>query len=311
MKHDQLKNIPASIRQRLLDRSRRDTRPFNELLQYYTMERFLFRLSKSRFTESFILKGALLLNVWRGPGSRSTMDIDLLGRIDNSEGAISETVRQILDEPVADDGIRFDPESIQTGLITEDAEYHGIRVSFLATLDSARIKMKIDIGFGDPIFPEPVRLEFPTILGDEAPYLLCYSRESAIAEKFHAMVKLGALNSRMKDFFDIWLLSRQFRFDLSNLRKAMDLTFSNRQTPLEKPEVFINEIALTKQLQWNAFRSRLKLDYAPESFATLMDLLAQFLTPCISEATDKQSSGLQWTPPGPWVTSDPSEKKNT
>lgn len=194
------RNIPASVRQRLLDRARSDHRPFNELLQYYAMERFLYRLSQSVHASRFILKGALMLRVWRSPEFRPTMDIDMLGITRNEEADIVAQIRNILAVAVEADGLAFDPYSIQAERITEDADYEGIRIRFLGTLDSARINMQIDIGFGDVVYPEPEESELPTMLNFPAARLLCYSRESSIAEKLEAMVKLGMLNSRMKDF---------------------------------------------------------------------------------------------------------------
>ncbi len=207
-----LKNIPASIRQRLLNKAKDDNRPFNELLQYYAMERFLYRLSVSQHSERFILKGALMLRVWQAPEIRPTMDIDMLGITSNSEAEIAAQFTDVLFVDVEPDGLTFDPETIRTERITEDADYHGIRVRFQGLLDTARINMQIDIGFGDIVHPSPQMSELPTMFGAPAPHMLCYSRESAIAEKLEAMIKLGELNSRMKDFYDTWLLARQFDF---------------------------------------------------------------------------------------------------
>ena len=213
----QPKNIPASIRQRLLNKSRAEHRPLNELLQYYAIERFLYRLSKSAHADRFILKGALMLRVWNSPEIRPTMDIDMLGRTANDEAGIIRQIKEILDVVAEPDGIIFNPESIQSERITEDSDYEGIRITFMGELDSAEIHMQIDIGFGDIVFPDPELLSIPTLLDLPEPKLLCYSMESAIAEKFEAMVKLGVLNSRMKDFYDIWLLSRRFDFEGAKL----------------------------------------------------------------------------------------------
>ncbi len=228
------KNTAASVRQRLLNRARCDQRPFNELLQYYAMERFLYRLSQSAHADRFILKGALMLRAWQSPELRPTMDIDFLGRTNNEEAGIAAQVREILAVAIEPDGLVFNPASIQTERITEDADYEGIRVRFRGTLDSARVHMQIDIGFGDIVYPGTEESDLPTLLGDPAPRLLCYSRESAIAEKFEAMVKLRELNSRMKDFYDIWLLSRQFDFAGERLAEAIRLTFNRRGTMWKK-----------------------------------------------------------------------------
>ena len=190
--------VAASVRQKLLNRARSDLRPFNELLQYYAMERFLYRLSCSRYADRFILKGALMLRVWSEDDYRSTMDIDMLGRTSNDQTAIEAQVREIIGQNVPDDGLVFHADTIQSATITEHADYNGVRVRFQGSLDSARIAMQIDIGFGDIVYPAPELLVYPTFLEQPAPRLLCYSRESAIAEKFEAMMSLRDLNSRMQ-----------------------------------------------------------------------------------------------------------------
>jgi len=264
------------------------------------MERFLFRLSKSKYAERFILKGALLLAVWRSEVSRSTMDIDLLGRIENSEETITAAVRAILEQKVIDDGIVYNASTIKTEPISEDAMYRGIRVSFEANLAVAEIRLKIDIGFGDSMYPAPQSQEFPVLLDQEAPLLLCYSRENAIAEKFEAMVKLGNLNSRMKDFFDIWLLSRYFSFDQAILAKALKLTFARRETKMDTSIVFSPEFASLKQVQWEAFRKRQKLSYAPAQFFEVVNSLSLFLVPCVSSEVTEAGKEMIWKPLGPW-----------
>ena len=225
------KNVGASVRQRLLNKARETGRPFSELLQYFAMERFLYRLSKSEYADKFVLKGALMLTAWNAPLLRPTMDIDLLGRIGNDIGAMTAIVREICAGHVEpDDGLVFDAATVQGERIAEAAEYEGVRVRFRATLDAARIQMQLDVGFGDIVVPAAVPTTYPTILDLPAPHLLAYSRETAIAEKFEAMVKLGELNSRMKDFFDIWLLSRSFDFDGPRLCEAIEKTFKRRGT---------------------------------------------------------------------------------
>lgn len=263
------KNIAASVRQRLLDRAKADKRPFNELLQYYAMERFLYRLSQSAHAEHFILKGALMLRVWQAPEARPTMDIDMLGKTDNSPEAIAKQVAEILATPVGDDGIQFDPASVQTEIIKEDADYQGVRVLFRGELSGARFRQQLDIGFGDALVPGASRADFPTLLDQPVPNLLCYSRESAIAEKFEAMVKLGDINSRMKDFYDIWLLSRQFDFEAALLAEAIQQTFQHRGTPLPEQLPFMGDFVGLKQPQWQAFHRRLGVAHLPRAFEEL------------------------------------------
>lgn len=296
------RNIPASIRQRLLNRAKKDQRPFNELLQYFAIERFLYRLSKSSHADRFILKGALMLRVWHSPELRPTMDIDLLGRTNNKEAEIIAQIRDILTVDVETDGLAFDPDSIQAERITEDADYGGIRIRFLGTLGFVRINMQIDIGFGDVVFPEPEKLDLPTMLNFSVPRLLCYSRESSISEKFEAMVKLGMLNSRMKDFYDIWLLSQHFNFDGSNLAEAIRRTFEQRGTALPAEiEIFTEPFIVAKQIQWAAFQKRLQQNHVPSSFREIMDSVSSFLSPIITALNLEKATPKIWTAPGPWT----------
>ena len=295
------KNISASVRQRLLNRAKSDRRPFNELLQYYAMERFLYRLSQSVHVDRFILKGALMLRVWRSPKLRPTMDIDMLGITSNQEVDIAAQVQDILTVDVETDGLAFDPASIEAERITEDADYEGTRIRFLGVLGSARINMQIDIGFGDIVYPEPKKSDLPTMLNSPAPRLLCYSRESSIAEKFEAMVTFGMLNSRMKDFYDIWLLSRQFDFDGQRLTKAIRLTFERRGTALPvEIDAFTELFIEAKQIQWAAFRKRLGQDSVPVSFKEIAASVASFLLPIVAVFSSGKQTPSNWTAPGPW-----------
>jgi len=295
------KNIAASVRQKLLNRARKDKRPFAELLQYYAMERYLYRLSQSAYSQHFILKGALMLRVWQAPEFRPTMDIDMLGKTSNDEASVVSQISEILEVAVDPDGLIFDASSIQSERITEDANYQGVRVRFRGTLDSARINMQIDIGFGDIVHPNPEESELPTMLGFTAPRLLCYSRESAIAEKFEAMVKLGILNSRMKDFYDIWLLSRQFDFKGNQLVQAIQLTFEQRGTPLPSSVVAFQAPFVTeKQVQWTAFCRRLDQEHLPNAFSDIVTQVESFLTPVIESARSSEPSDKDWFAASGW-----------
>ena len=294
-------NVSASVRQRLLNRARSDGRLFGELLQYFAMERFLYRLSRSSHAERFVLKGALMLRVWRAAEFRPTMDIDLLGRASNEEAEILNQIRDVLHADVEADGLVFHPDSIRSERVTEDADYGGNRVRFSGALDSARIHMQIDIGFGDVVYPRPEVSDLPVILDFPAPRLLCYSRESSIAEKFEAMVKLGMLNSRMKDFYDIGLLSRQFDFIGDELAQAIRLTFERRGTelPLEI-EAFTQPFVDAKQTQWSAFRNRTRQTHVPVSFAEITASVDRFLSPVVSALFSGEPLPANWAAPGPW-----------
>ena len=296
------KNIAASVRQRLLNRAKLERRPFNELLHYYGMERFLYRLSQSSYADQFVLKGALMLRVWRSPELRPTMDIDLLGRTSNNEADIIGKIRGILAMSVTADGLTFDKDSVEAERIVEDADYEGIRIRFQASLDSAKVNMRLDIGFGDVVYPDPKEAVFPTLLDFPAPRLLCYSRESSISEKLEAMVKLGTLNSRMKDFYDVWLLSRQFDFDGDKLAEAIRLTFKRRGTkmPLEI-EAFTGSFIETKQVQWRAFGKRIRHDQIPASFREIIASIDSFLSPVIATIVSGTPCPEKWIAPGPWT----------
>lgn len=293
-----LQNISSSVRQRLLNRSRDDNRAFNEILQYYAIERFLYRLSLSSHANKYILKGGVLLRAWSSSDFRSTMDIDVLGKTRNEEANIIAQVQDIISIEVVPDGILFDSNSIQTERITEDADYSGIRVRFSGSLGTAKIRMQIDIGFGDVVYPEPEIASLPCMLDFPAPSLLCYSRESTIAEKFEAMIKLGYLNSRMKDFYDIWFLSRQFNFELASLSEAVKCTCKQRGTELTPNiEAFTEDFISTHQAMWIAFCKRLKQDYVSLSFEIIVKEVEIFLSPIITNVTEKRI----WVPAGPWV----------
>ncbi|MDQ7727619.1 nucleotidyl transferase AbiEii/AbiGii toxin family protein [Halomonas sp. SpR8] len=293
------KNIAASVRQKLLNISREEKRPFQELLQYYAMERFLYRLSQSTHNRSFTLKGALLLWVMQGPDIRPTRDIDMLGQTSNRPEAILAQVSDVLATGVVDDGLSFDSNTLKAEAITEDADYQGIRVTFTGFLGNAKIPMQLDIGFGDIIFPLPSWQMFPALLDFPTSRILCYSPESSIAEKFQAMINLGELNSRMKDFYDIWLLSRQHSFTLSNLAGAIVRTFANRHTELPETNPFSTDFVDSKQPQWQAFRKRLGQPHVPEAFSEVVTAVLEFLAPVIETLSANPVQKI-WHPPGPW-----------
>ncbi|RJP37126.1 MAG: nucleotidyl transferase AbiEii/AbiGii toxin family protein [Desulfobacteraceae bacterium] len=297
-----LKNIAASVRQRLLNKSRNDVRPFQEIVQYYAMERFLYRLSQSQHVNRFILKGALLLQIWEIPGIRTTMDIDLLGRTNSDVSLLISIITDILSVDSDPDGLSFFPKKITAERITEDAEYEGVRIWFPAKLDTMSLNMQIDIGFGDIIHPGPEESKLPSMLGFPSPRLLCYSRESSISEKFEAMLKLRELNSRMKDFYDIWLFSRHFGFEGKTLSEAIRLTLFQRGTELPDEIVaFSHEFIAIKQIQWNAFRKKLQQDQVPAEFESIVMQVKKFLGPIASNLVLGKSPPKKWSAPGPWV----------
>jgi hypothetical protein len=296
-------DIGASVRQRLYNNAKATGRPFQEVLQYFVMERFLYRLARSRHADKFVLKGALMFTAWRAPASRPTKDIDLLARTDNRVEAIVPIVREICRTAVEPDGVVFDPEGVLGQVIREDADYEGVRVTFQAALDKALVRMQLDMGFGDVVTPGPEITDYPTILEFAAPRLYGYTRETAIAEKFEAMVKLGRLNSRLKDFFDLWMLSRQFDFDGPALVSAVARTFAHRATALEFPPVALTSrfgSDPARQTQWRGFLRKSNLNAAPQDFPAVLQAIADFLEPVARAVQTREILAARWRAPGPW-----------
>ncbi|MFN8427714.1 MAG: nucleotidyl transferase AbiEii/AbiGii toxin family protein [Anaerolineales bacterium] len=292
-------NLPASIHQRLLNKAHETGRAFNELIQYYALERFLYRLSVSKYAEQFTLKGALMFNAWGLANTRPTRDIDLLGHAPNQIEQIVNIVRDICKLDVARDGLEFDADEIQGEHIKEDAEYEGIRVSLMARLGNTRLPIQIDIGFADVITPEPERVEYPTILDFPAPHLFGYPPETVVAEKFQAMTVLGMANSRMKDFYDIWTLANHFKFDGAMLQRAIERTFQNRNTELpdESSVIFSNEFVNQKAEQWISFGRKIRGKESIE-MAQVVQLLREFLIPVIRASKQAILFKKTWT--GNW-----------
>jgi len=300
-------NIAASVHQRLLNRARAEDRPFNELLQYFALERFLYRLGCSPHQDQFVLKGALMFTVWDVPVPRPTRDIDLLGQMDNAVPHVVAAIQEICEQPVPEDGLRFAAETVVGERIIEAADYEGVRVRFTAYLGKARIPMQVDIGFGDLVAPAPSTVRLPTILDFPAPELRGYSRESAIAEKVQIMVRLGEINSRMKDFFDIWLLATRFSFAGVALKRAIRATFRQRRPAVTaSPVAFSDAFARDpeKQAQWAAFLRRYRLEGEtgiPPTLYETVQVIASFLCPVLQSLVDERDFDQRWSPGGPWT----------
>jgi len=244
-----------------------------------------------------------MLRVWGAPGSRPTRDIDLLGFVDNEIETLETIVREVCGIGAEDDGLRFDATSVAGERIKEDAEYEGVRIRFIGYLENARIPMQLDIGFGDVVHPAAEENSYPTILDFPAPRLRMYPRETVVAEKFEAMVYLGTLNSRMKNFFDIWLLSRQFDFVGKELAVAIANTFENRETELESDPVALAAVftaAKNTSTQWAAFIRRSNLPSAPASLEEIRLPLRQFLVPVATAIVEGRDFAGLWTAGGPW-----------
>ncbi len=299
-----IRNLAASVRQRLTNAAKERGRPAAELLQYFAIERFLYRLSQSPHRDRFILKGAMMLVAWRAPTTRPTMDIDLLGRGRNRTADLEATVREICQLDVTPpDGLVLDADSVVGEQITVESEYVGVRVTFVATLGTSRMRMQIDIGVGDAVVDAETAIELPTILDFPPPRLTGYSRETAIAEKLNAMFQHGRLNSRMKDYFDIGLLAQHFEFAGEKLSRAILATFTRRgtalsATPIGLADDFASEPG--KQVQWAAFLRKIQATTTTASLLEQVRAVRRFLAPVLSAMVDGAPFTRRWVPGGPW-----------
>jgi predicted nucleotidyltransferase component of viral defense system len=276
----EIKNVGASVRARLLQFSKARGQTFELVLTRFAFERLLFRLSRSRYADRFVLKGAMLMMTWFNDPHRGTRDLDLLGFGEPDPEAMVTAFQDILTQP-GDDGVVFDTNTLRIDRIREEQEYGGLRLRTTASISGARISLTIDIGFGDALEPGAELLDYPSILDFPAPRLRAYARETVIAEKFQAMVALGRVNSRMKDFYDIWILSRSFEFTDDRLARAIAATFARRDTPVPTviPDALTPAFAADeqKQRQWKAFAEDLAQN--PGELASVVTDLGQFLMP--------------------------------
>lgn len=301
------RNVSASVQARLLQLSRASKLSLQDLLERYCIERLLYRLSLSPHRSRFVLKGAMLLIVWgEGSSERVTRDADLLGFGDNSPAAVTATFRELCIIPVGDDGVDFEVESVAAEEIRAEQEYVGVRVTLRARVGNARIPVQADIGFGDAFTMEPVEIEFPSLLDLPRPVLRAYTRETALSEKFEAIVTLGERNTRMKDYFDVWLLSRRFDFEGGELAKAIAATFERRKTQIpEGVPVGLSETFATepiKNSQWEAFwRKVVRTEPIPE-FIEVVGIARVFLLPAAEAAKSGKDWSTCWKKGGPWTT---------
>lgn len=276
-------NLESSIQARLLNYSRVNKREYGQVLTMFALERLLYRLSQSKHSENFLLKGALLFDLWFDVPLRPTRDIDLLGfglaELPHVVGVFEDLCRL----QVAD-GMDYKTESIQADEIRKQANYAGIRVSLLALLGNSRISIQVDIGYGDAVTPAPEEALYPVLLDDlPAPKLRVYPMYTVVAEKFETLVSLGIANTRMKDYFDLWVLHQQGKFDNELLRTAIAETFLRRGKPLPKgvPVGLSDEFSgdVQKQRQWLVFLKKNQL--AQLDLVDLIDGLREWLMPLI------------------------------
>jgi predicted nucleotidyltransferase component of viral defense system len=298
MSKKEITNVPASILQRLKNYSDEKQEDYGLILSRYAIERLLYRLSKSKCADQFVLKGAQLFHLWADTPYRPTRDVDLLkyGYADVDE--IVRTFQDICRIQInVQDGIEFLSETVRGKVIRDQAEYNGIRIKLKYCIGSTGQFMQIDVGFGDAVTPPASEIKLPSILNMPSAILKSYSRETVVAEKVEAMVSLGIANSRMKDFFDVYKLSQDFSFDGKNLRAAIESTFARRKTviPGETVKVFTKEFSddPTKRTQWKAFLRRtgglLEVD-----FEQVIRAIADFVTPVFQAISNSKEFNSTW-----------------
>lgn len=296
--------LDQSVQVRLVQHAKKLAIDPNVVLVRYASERLLYRLARSSHADRFVLKGALLLYVWLGEAIRPTRDADLLGFGKLDAESLRNIFLGICAQQVEPDGIEFDPASLRVGAIRIEDAYGGQRVELTARLGKARLRVQVDVGIGDAVVPEPRWIEYPSLLDLPRPRLRAYQPDSAIAEKLHAMVALGAANSRMRDFFDVHALALGRTFDGSVLASALTATFARRRTevPRELPLALTREFAAIpgKAAQWAGFTRRLLGGTSPPELPAVIDAIADFAGPVLlAVARDERFVGT-WPPGGPW-----------
>lgn len=300
-------NVAASVKAKLQNLAENTQQDFNQLLTAFATERFLYRLSKSDYARQFVLKGARLFALWSSRPSRPTRDLDLLGFGDPSPEALRAAIQHICGVPVAQDGLSFDPATIAVEEIRAEQEYDGQRATLIAFLGKARIPLQIDIGFGDAITPEPVETDYTPLLDTlPAPRIRAYPRETVIAEKLHAMVFIGEINTRMKDFYDLYSLATEFPYHGPTLCRAIQATFDRRKTtiPNDTPLCLQDEFAKSTRSAelWAGFLSRSHLtDSRYADFPFIVKILRTFLEPPLLAAGQARSDfAMTWTASTGW-----------
>lgn len=295
------RNLPASVQQRLRNRVLRTGEDLQYVLMRYAVERLLYRLSRSDFADEVVVKGAMLFLVWAGEAYRATKDLDLMGRRRHPAGELAAMFQSVCRVAVEDDGLVFRAETVQVEEIREDNEYGGLRVKLEARLGNVKIPVQVDVGFGDVVTPKAQAVDFPVLLDSPAPHVAVYPRETAIAEKFETVVRRGMLNSRMKDYYDLWVMAQEFEFAGETLQAAIRATFKRRKTPLptEAPFGLTAEFAADamKQTQWRAFTGKSKLRLKEPDFGKVVDAIREFLMPVVTASVPYTG---QWPKGGSW-----------
>jgi predicted nucleotidyltransferase component of viral defense system len=297
------KNVVASVLARLRNHSKSRGVPFQQVLQQYAIERFLYRVSKSEHAQTVILKGALLLKTIGISGARLTMDIDMLREGKADRASLVALVKDCATLEVAADGLIFLTDTVTAEEITKDSEYQGTRILMDARTGNVRLRVQVDFGVGDVMRPGPRVLEYPVLLDGDTIQLRAYPIESAIAEKLQAMVALGSANSRMKDFYDIWICSKYLDFDTDTLLDAIGATFENRETPVPADdfEALTANFADQHRVQWNAFVRKMGDDELTDAFGKVVNDLRTFARPLLRSLERSEQLDQRWEAGNGWV----------
>ena len=286
----------ASIKGRLKNQAKADGRTMQDELVNYGLERAIYRISISEYAERFTLKGGIFLYaLFDGDFARATMDIDLLAQHISNDAEVMKNVFYNIFSIECDDALQFDLSSLEVINITEFKDYHGVNVSITGYLDRTRVPVSIDIGFGDVIYPERIRMNFPVLLDMIAPEIYAYSIYSVIAEKFEAFVSLGLANGRYKDFYDIYVLSINCNLDGNELKNAIIETFSHRGTGFDDIVVFEPNFTQdsVRQGRWKSFIKKKKAILKVE-FQEVIDQITKLLLPIVDAIGQKKEFNYQW-----------------
>jgi predicted nucleotidyltransferase component of viral defense system len=295
---EKIKDLPASIHARLQRIAVETHRPFQEILYYYVMESFLYRLSQSQYNKQLILKGGLAFGGWGLNLRRPTLDIDFQASISNSIEEVTRVVREICAVSVEEDGIVFDTTSMDVKTTMPNAEYEGARLRFKAYLGRSVIWLQVDLSFANVITPKEIEIEYPTLLDRTNFVLRTYNRETAIAEKFQSMVIWGLSNGRLKDYYDIFLLAKECDFDGSTLAKAFVATFAHRNTeiPTDTPLALSDDFINLNRNDWlNYLKNTDYLDNSIKDFSGVVEFLRTFLLPPMQATAKGIDYHRQWT----------------
>ena len=283
MSKDVVTNYGRSVRDKLLNIAKNEDVYYQTILTRYFQERLIYRMSQTAYRENFYLKGGALMFAHERFAARPTLDIDFLGHNISNEGErIASAFREICSCPCEEDGVVFDVENIGWKNITEFKDYHGVRLSIPVAMDTVSQVLTMDIGFGDIVTPAPVELDYPALLGHlPGANILAYSLETVVAEKMHAVIDLADRSSRMKDYYDLYLILSTKNLDDEVLKEAVARTFENRHMSFYPDTMFFRgDFGANPQMEvrWRAFIKKITA-HSELSFSEVVTYLQKKLLP--------------------------------